>query len=186
MARTRPKEKLRGKPGRLAAAAGLGLLIVAGFAVGMLAGLVWEEPGLMFAYLSGGTEEVVWSPGRSEGQATEVAEAPPRDDRPADPQMRRKRKRTAGAETPPVAAAPVGSLFVQVGAFKTSLAAEQLATSLRDKGFQVHVSPGAKAGEARWRVRVGPLTTREEAERAAAQLKKVEKLPTWILSEDVS
>jgi hypothetical protein len=31
---------------------------------------------------------------------------------------------------------------------------------------------------------VGPLATREEAESTAAQLKKVEKLPTWILSED--
>jgi len=186
MARTRPKEKLRGAPGRLAAAAGLVLLVVAGFAVGMLAGLAWEEPGLMFSYLSGGTEEVVWSAGVPEGQAVEVAEAPPRDARPADPQMRRKRERTAETETPPVAAAPVGSLAVQVGAFKTSQAAERLATSLRDKGFPVYVSPGVKAGEARWRVRVGPLTTREEAESAAAQLKKVEKLPTWILSEDAT
>ena len=186
MARTRPKEKLRGEPGRLAAAAGLVFLVVAGFAVGMLTGLVWEEPGLMFAYLSGGTEEVVWSAGVSEGQAVEVAEAPPRDDRPADPQMRRKRERAAEAETPPVAAAPVGRLFVQVGAFKNSQTAERLATSLRDKGFPVYVSPGVKAGEARWRVRVGPLATREEAESTAAQLKKVEKLPTWILSEDAT
>jgi len=31
---------------------------------------------------------------------------------------------------------------------------------------------------------VGPLNTREEAEEAAARLKKVEKLPTWILKED--
>ena len=186
MAQTRPKEKPRGEPGRLAAAAGLGLLIVAGFAVGMLAGMVWEEPSLMLAYLSGETEEVVWGAGASEGQAAEVAEAPPRDDRPADPQMRRKRERAAEAETPPVAAAPVGRLFVQVGAFKNSQTAERLATSLRDKGFPVDVSPGVKAGEARWRVRVGPLATREEAESTAAQLKKVEKLPTWILSEDAT
>ena len=65
-------------------------------------------------------------------------------------------------------------------------AAERLAASLRDKGFSVYVSPGARAGEARWRVRVGPLATREEAERAASRLKKVEKLPPWILSEDAS
>ena len=186
MARTRPKEKPRGEPGRLAAAAGLGLLIVAGFAVGMMAGLVWEEPGLVFAHLSGETEEVVWSAPESGEQAEEFAGGSPRDDRPADPQIRRERERAAGPETPPVAAAPVGRLAVQVGAFKTSQAAEGLATSLRDKGFPVYVSPGVKAGSSRWRVRVGPLTTREEAESTAAQLKKVEKLPTWILTEDAT
>jgi DedD protein len=83
-----------------------------------------------------------------------------------------------------VAAAPVGNTAVQVGAFGTSEAAERLAGSLRRKGFPVYVSPGTKAGGSRWRVRVGPLATREEAEGIAAKLKQVEKLPTWILSED--
>jgi cell division septation protein DedD len=186
MARTRPKERLRGEPGRLAVAAGLGLLIAAGFAVGMVAGLVWEEPSLMFAYLSGKTEDVVWSAGETDAPVAEVAEARPHDDRPADPQIRRERERAAAAATPPVGAAPVGRVSVQVGAFKTSQAAERLATSLRDKGFPVYVSPGVKAGEARWRVRVGPLPTREEAESTADRLKKEEKLPTWILSEDAA
>jgi cell division protein FtsN len=185
MAGTRPKERLRGEPGRLAVATGLGLLIAAGFAVGMVAGLVWEEPSLMFAYLSGKTEDVVWSAGETDAPVAAVAEARPHDDRPADPQIRRERERAA-AETPPVAAAPVGLVSVQVGAFKTSQAAERLATSLRDKGFPVYVSPGVKAGEARWRVRVGPLATREEAESIADRLKKEEKLPTWILSEDAA
>jgi len=166
--------------------AGLGLLIVAGFAAGMLAGLVWEEPGLMFAFLSGETEEVVWSAGEPGGEVAEVAAAPPQDGRPADPQVRRQREGSAEAGTAPVAAPPPGLLAVQVGAFKTSQAAERLAASLRDKGFPVYVSPGAKAGEARWRVRVGPLATREEAESTAARLKKAEKLPTWILSEDAT
>jgi DedD protein len=162
------------------------LLIVVGFAVGMVAGLAWEEPGLVLAHLTGETEEVAWSAQVAEGQATQAAEAPPRYDRPADPQVRRKEERAARAEAPAVAAAPVGRLAIQVGAFETSRAAEHLATSLRDKGFPVYVSPGAKPGEARWRVRVGPLATREEAENTAARLKKVEKLPTWILSEDAT
>jgi DedD protein len=86
--------------------------------------------------------------------------------------------------TPPVAAAPAGSVAVQVGAFSTSEAAESLATALRAKGFATYVSPGTKAGSARWRVRVGPLATREEAEVTAARLEKSEQLPTWILNED--
>ena len=186
MARTRTKEKPREGSGRLATAAALLLLIVVGFTVGMLAGLAWEEPGLILAHLTGETEEVGWSAQAAEGQATQAAEARLRDDRPADPQIRRREERAATAETPAVAAAPAGRLAVQVGAFTTSRAAEDLATSLRDKGFPVYVSPGAKAGEARWRVRVGPLATREEAELTAARLKKLEKLPTWILSEDAT
>jgi len=151
-----------------------------------VAGLVWEEPGLMFAYLSGETEDVVWSAGEPDGQVADVAAAPPRDEGPADPQIRRQREQAAAAATVPDTAPPPGRLAVQVGAFKTSEAAERLADSLREKGFPVYVSPGVKAGEARWRVRVGPLTTREEAESTAARLKKGEKLPTWILSEDAA
>ena len=170
----------------MATAAGLLLLIVVGFMVGMGAGMMWEEPGLLLAYLAGETEEVAWSAQTVEGSVPQVAAPPPRDERPADPQMRRERERAAEEETRAAAVASVGRLAVQVGAFETSRAAENLADSLRDKGFPVYVSPGAKPTEARWRVRVGPLVTREEAESTAARLKKVEKLPTWILSEDAT
>jgi cell division septation protein DedD len=61
-----------------------------------------------------------------------------------------------------------------------------LANDLRAKGFDVYVSPGTKAGESRWRGRGGPVATRAEAEGKADRLKKVEKLPTWILKEDAS
>ena len=148
-ARTRPKEKPRGGPGWLATAAVLLLLIVVGFTLGMLAGVVWDEPDLLLAYLTGETEDVAWSAGVVDGQAPQVVRAPPRDGRAADPQVRREQARAAEPETPPVAAAPVGRLEIQVGAFVTSKAAERLATSLRDKGFPVYVSPGAGAGEAR-------------------------------------
>ena len=61
----------------------------------------------------------------------------------------------------------------------------KLASSLRSSGLPVYVSPSAAAeGDQRWRVRVGPLATREEADRIAARLKAKEKLPTWVLSED--
>ena len=114
------------------------------------------------------------------------AESERAGDRPVDPQIRRERERAAAVAPPSVAAAPVGNVAVQVGAFGTSQAAERLANSLRSKGFPVYVSPGTKAGDVRWRVRVGPLANRKEAEGTAARLKKVEKLPTWILNEDAS
>jgi DedD protein len=165
------------------------VLIAAGFAVGMVAGVVWEDPGLVLAYLAGETEEVAWSEIGAGGKSPQVAAAPAGGDRPVDPQIRREQARgirEGGAEAPPVTAPPVGNVAVQVGAFGTSQAAERLADSLRGKGYPVYVSPGTKAGEARWRVRVGPLANREKAEATAARLKQMEKLPTWILSEDAS
>jgi DedD protein len=73
---------------------------------------------------------------------------------------------------------------VQVGAFESSEAAERLAKSLKGKGYPVYVSPGTAGGSARWRVRVGPLASRDEAEKTAERIKRSEKLPTWILGED--
>jgi hypothetical protein len=133
---------------------GLGLLTVTGFGLGLLAGAIWEEPGLVASYVFGGTEEIAWG---------------------------RERRAMPDVAAPPL---PAVRLAVQVGAFADSAAAERLAESLRGKGFSVYVSPGTGAGEARWRVRVGPLTSRGEAERTAARLKKDEKLPTWVLDED--
>ncbi len=161
---------------------GLLFLIVTGFAIGTVAGVVWEDPGLVFAYVTGQTEDVAW---RASDEKRAVG-APRGGELSVDPLVRRERLRVAETEPPPVAAAPMGTVAVQVGAFGTSRAAEQLANALRSKGFPVYVSPGTKAGESRWRVRVGPLATREEAESTAARLKKVEKLPTWILSEDAA
>jgi DedD protein len=177
-------ERPRGKAGWLATLVGLLFLIAAGFTVGMAAGVAWENPGLVLAYVAGRTEDVAWSGGDAQAPAPRVAGAPAERDEPVDPQIRRERAAPAAASTPPVAAPPAGNVAVQVGAFGTSQAAEDLANSLRGKGFPVYITPGTGAAEARWRVRVGPLNTREEAEEAAARLKKVEKLPTWILKED--
>ncbi len=150
---------------------GLLLLALAGFGVGLLAGVAWKEPGLVASYVFGGTEEIAW------GQAESAPDTLP----------------AVAAEAPvapvnaPALAPPPGKserMAVQVGAFAESAAAERLARTLRDKGFPVYVSPGTSAGQPRWRVRVGPLASREEAEQAASRLKTVEKLPTWVLSED--
>ena len=201
MARTvtqsKPREREAVGSSWLAALVGLVFLVVAGFGVGMVAGVVWEDPGLIFAYLAGETEEVAWD-GSTDAASDVAARAPEPEPEPeplVDPQLRRNAAIEAAAvppvepsrpAPPPVAAAPAGKLAVQVGAFESSEAAERLAKSLEGKGFPVYVSPGTKAGNARWRVRVGPLATREEAEATAERLKKSQKLPTWILNEDAS
>lgn len=189
MATARAKPARRGARGWIGVMLVLLVLIVAGFGFGLVAGVVWEEPQLAFAYFSGETEDVAWN-SPSTNAAPDVAAppmiepaAPQAPDDVADPQLRRERA-TARAAAPVRPPEKVGEFSVQVGAFASSQAAEGLANDLRAKGFDVHVSPGTKAGESRWRVRVGPVATRTEAEGAANRLKQVEKLPTWILSED--
>ena len=92
MARAQPqaREKQRGGPGRLATFAVLSCLIVAGLVLGIVAGVVWEDPGLVLAYLSGETEDVAWSAPAAKPPAPEVALAPAERERPVDPQVRRK------------------------------------------------------------------------------------------------
>ncbi|MDJ0849626.1 MAG: SPOR domain-containing protein [Myxococcota bacterium] len=182
----------------------LALLAIPGFGIGVLAGVAWEAPGLLVSHLLGRTVEVPWGSAAREGAAggEEVARI---ENAPAS----RTEEATAARALPDVAAAaperaasaPAPSatrlrpdvlspgaselrFAVQVGAFGESSAAEALAERLRAKGFDVYVSPSAPDGGARWRVRVGPLPTREQADRAAARLKAEEKLPTWVLDEN--
>jgi DedD protein len=70
-----------------------------------------------------------------------------------------------------------------VGAFAKSASAEQMADQLRARGYPTLVVPTAEARDQRWRVRVGPLSSRNEANQMARRLQTQEQLPTWVLSE---
>ena len=68
-----------------------------------------------------------------------------------------------------------------MGAFVDGKAAEDIAATLRRKGYPVRVvSPST---DSRWRVRVGPVHDRPEAELLASRLKTEEQLPTWVLRD---
>lgn len=87
----------------------------------------------------------------------------------------------------PVAAAPPRDGFsVQVGAFSDRNHAARLSEGLREKGFPVYLVPGESAGDAAWRVRVGPFGSRGQANTIAGRLKTQERLPTWVLREEGS
>ncbi len=189
------------------------LIAIPGFGLGLIAGVAWEDPSLLGSHLLGGTTDVViWSegavalpadPGESLPLPDVAAPAPmappprpasaPQPARAAKPSAPRQEP-TAPVTRPPDATrlrpevlspgVPTGRFAVQVGAFGASSSAEKLAARLRTKGFDVYVSPGVAAGQARWRVRVGPSPTRDQAERAAARLKAEEQLPTWVLDEN--
>jgi len=176
-------------------AIGLLLLAVPGFALGLLAGIAWEEPGLLASHLLGrttevySTEEVVIEEESLPDVAARAGEVTRMRPEVLSPGGREAVSGVAAAPqaAPAAVSAPApsdGRFAVQVGAFGESATAERLARRLRDKGWEVYVSPGAKAGESRWRVRVGPHPTRDDAAKAAARLKAQEKLPTWVLDEN--
>jgi cell division septation protein DedD len=203
-----PRTRRRG-PGLGSALAGAGLLVVLGFALGVVGGLVLEEPDLLLDYVLGRTEPVpvgevardvaarppAVEPAPGPGAGTPPAPAAEATPAPGPGEWiagsREEEAFAAAAPTSPpptaegaaVAPAPAGGFAVQVGAFADATAAEQLARRLRARGHPVYVAPAAGSDTARWRVRVGPLASRAEAEGVAARLEREERVSTWVLAE---
>jgi cell division septation protein DedD len=182
------------------------VMVAVGFAVGVISGITWEEPALVVGYLSGQTEEVDWGVGAEDPEAGDlaadaaipkppsVAAAPPLGQRetpdaavPKSPRIGADvgvaSTRKVAPKTAPTSTQPKAGFSVQVGAFSEKSAARALADSLREHGYPVYLSP-TEGDPTNWRVRVGPLSTRPEAEKAAHRLETAEKLPTWVLGED--
>jgi cell division septation protein DedD len=176
------------------------VLVAAGFLVGLVVGVISEQPELMVSHLVGHDEEVAWSPDAQavfiESTAVEpaldrsLAESktvvqPGSSDPPAwvesEPGLPPVSQESKQREPSPPA--PDGGLVVQVGAFSESGAAEKMSSSLRDKGYAAYVIPSTESSDGRWRVRVGPATSRQKAEKLARRLKVEERLPTWVVSE---
>jgi DedD protein len=195
--------------GLVAVLLGTTLLGVLGFGLGIVAGLFLEEPGLLLDYVTGRTTSTrIEAPPPERLAAVELAPvdvptAPPAEAPPAPTHPRVTA--TAPPEPPSVAAPPPtpvappaaadppppelppahaaqSGYAVQVGALADAASADQLAAKLEARGFRTYVAPSAEPGARRWRVRVGPVATREEAQRLAEQLGR-EKLPTWVLAE---
>lgn len=228
-----------GEPGWFASLLGAAVLIAGGFALGLVAGVVSEEPELVVGHLVGRSEEVAWAPeGEAEFTASsddEIAPAEPLEfaelaegaeeilpegavalaaadaievpqaapmpvEEPAldpvlpavaaPPPARRPSPREIESlpETPPASratSAPAArqGFAVQVGAFADGSSAEDIRQKLRVKGFESYVIPASAMGDGKWRVRVGPVSTKAAAESLASRLKSEERLPTWVLSE---
>jgi DedD protein len=200
------EERDRPGPGWLATLLGGFVLVVLGFGLGLVVGAAREEPELVLRHFSGESKEVpapeaspAPSPAAAPSPAGEpspaAAPAPPNEPAPT-PSPAAGAHESAKAPTaesarpaalpPPVSSPPPspGQRFsVQVGAFAESDDAEKLAAHLRHKGMHVFVVPATGPRDSRWRVRVGPIESRAEANRLAEQLKTSDKLPTWVLAE---
>lgn len=169
----------RGGSGWIATLFGAALLLAAGFAVGVVVGAVREEPGMLLRYVTGRSADLPAPPARPAAAMTPSLPetASPRAAQPVIAPA------TPSEPAPQVASASRTRFVVQVGAFAQSLEAEKLEAQLRRKGLPAYVQPATGARDSRWRVRVGPLATRDEADRVAARLKTQEKLPVWVFEE---
>jgi cell division septation protein DedD len=159
-------------PGFLTTIAGAMLLVVFGFGIGLLAGAAYEEPELVMEHLAGETRDVPLIVGSASPAAStpEVGTAPPPLGRPPQEPPRR------------VAAAPqTGAYAIQVGAFATGGSAKVLVEQLEELGFPSYVAE-EEGGHAPFKVRVGPIATKDEAATLAGRLKAEHRLPTWVLS----
>jgi cell division septation protein DedD len=192
-------------PGWLATAGGALLLVALGFGVGIVAGTAYQEPDLVADHLAGRTTEVVLEPEPVGAAPPDVAApAPESQSRPLPalgqraledaPEAELPALAPAAAPRPAPAAAPkapprpapqlaakpaaAGSFSIQVGAFSSEKAARELAGELGKHGYTAYLMD--EGNGARWKVRVGPVRSRSEAEAVSARIKREQRLPTWI------
>jgi len=186
-------EAVRGRrstaQGWLVTLLGILVLVTGGFVLGLIVGIVSEEPELVVGHVAGRSTEIDWSVAEIEPDLTPLE--PPRPGRmvlgAAEPQAPVAGQLPAvGAAPPPALPAPSvdsesGRFAVQVGAFGDAVAAGKVADTLRAGGYSVYiVDPG---DDNRWRVRVGPTAARAEADAIAHRLKVEASWPTWVLRE---
>ncbi|MCH2186750.1 SPOR domain-containing protein [Myxococcota bacterium] len=169
--------------GLLTTLLGIVVLVAVGFAVGLVVGVISEEPDLVAGHVAGRSTEVDWT-APVDGES--LASAP-------EAEIERvvvvsdadwgEAAETTTQKLPDVAARPRGqaTFAIQVGAFGTESAARSMETRLRRAGYGVRSIPPTT--DSRWRVRVGPISGQSEAEEIARRLKVEEGLPTWVLAE---
>lgn len=90
-------------------------------------------------------------------------------------------KAEAKTESASAADASAGRFVVQVGAFAENDKAQQVRLKVERAGMKTYTNVAQTKEGARTRVRVGPFTTRAEAEKAAAKIKTLD-LPAAILT----
>jgi DedD protein len=113
--------------------------------------------------------------------APEPKSAPPADKKaaPRSAAPVPEEKPAPAVNTPPPPPAKAGSVTLQVGAFNDKNTAEKLVTRLKTKGYAAYVftAPGVPYG---YKVRVGPLADKAEADKVSARLKKEEGFSPFI------
>ena len=208
MSRARERAAPSAGIGWLVTIGGAALLLAFGFAIGLVAGSALEEPELVAKHLAGEATELPLPEAPATKPAAPAASPPPapaaetktppaaaKPGAPAVAVAAAPERAPAPAPTPKtvatprpaapaatVAARPAG-FAIQVGAFAERKAAEELVSSLRGDRLRAYVVEGAPSESARFRVRVGPYPTREQAGDEAARIKAKRRLPIWVIAE---
>jgi len=87
-------------------------------------------------------------------------------------------------QRPPVAAAtPASGSFVQVGAFRLKQNADQLREKLQQQNLTGNAGIENWYNDGVYRVRIGPYASRDEAERAAGQVKQALGVSTLVITQ---
>jgi cell division septation protein DedD len=151
------------------------VLVVVGFLCGALAGFLWEEPGLVFAYLSGKTEPVEWTDAERPG---DVAAEPPPYSESAELAADSVPKLDAEVEIPPeptpvaapiAAPAPAAAPAKPVEKKPVAPAPTTAAKPAPPKPTPVKVAALTPAG--RFSVQVGAFADRASADKLASRLR---------------
>ena len=158
---------------------GILVLVVGGFLIGLVVGVVSEEPELVAGHVAGRSTEIDWTAPSPDGELGPQAGAWLGDEDAGAGQGEWAMPAVASAPPPMSEKAGGQDFVIQVGAFADGVTARALAQRLRQGGYPVLIME--PANDDRWRVRVGPLPARGEADQVAVRLKSEEQLPTWVL-----
>jgi DedD protein len=90
---------------------------------------------------------------------------------PTSPAPKPSHAAAVESAAPPPISSLRGSWSVQLGSFASRSNADNLTRQMKGLGFAAFVLEGGSGTSVRYRVRVGPLSDRESAERMAAKLK---------------
>lgn len=119
------------------------------------------EPEPPVAEVRAGTEPVPEAAPAQQVAAAKVAEPPAEKPVVETPPAQKPPAQKPSPPTP--AAASTGNWWAQLGSFSARENAERLARQLRAAGYQVSVSPSKSNGKELFRVRAGPVASREAA-----------------------
>jgi cell division protein FtsN len=181
------------RPGGVVRALGRLLLLLGfGFGAGLLIGVILEEPELLAGHLRGEGEAIVLTPNTEEPTSVERAgleQDVARTDLEREAVMKPRPEEISDQPLPVVAAPGVaqgvgsdrdGVWAIQVGAFSEEAAALRIVKGLEAKGYPTELLAATGASQ-RWRVRVQPVRGEAKAKEMANKLKRIERLPTWVI-----
>lgn len=100
----------------------------------------------------------------------------------AHPQPEQESEQAPPRESQPSVSPELAAFVVQVGSFRSQDNASGLRNQLRDQGFSAFVEESSAGGEAIYRLRVGPVIERTDAEELMHRLKQDADLDGLVMS----